>query len=93
MDPRMTFGTPILGGSKSVSYTGTAGTTAAMPNQATTVRVVCTTDAFVAIGPGATTADMYVPAFTPEYFACEPGEVVSAVQVSSGGTLYATPFA
>lgn len=92
MDPRMTYGTPIPGGSKNVAYTGTAGVSAAMPNQATTVRVVVTTDAFVAINAVATALDTYVPAFTPEYFACPPGSTVSAIQVTAGGTIYAMPM-
>ena len=92
MDPRMTYGTPIPGGGKNVAYTGTAGVTAAMPNQVTTVRLLSTTDAFIAVGATATSLDTYLPAFTPEYFACTPGATISAIQVSAGGTIYAMPF-
>ena len=75
-----------------VAYTGTAGNSAAIGSQTHKVRVVVTSDAFVAIGSGATatTSSMFVPANRPEYFLCRPGERVSAVQVSAGGNLYVT---
>jgi hypothetical protein len=33
---------------------------------------------------------MYVTAGIPEYFTITPGQKVSAIQVSSGGSLYVT---
>ncbi len=78
-----------------VAYTGTAGTISnVITSGVSIVRIVCTTDAYVKIGasPTATTSDMFVPANTPEYFAVpDDGTVkVSAVQLSSGGTLHVT---
>lgn len=76
---------------QSVAFTGTAGTiTNAVA--ASCVRVVCTAAAYIKIGtnPTATTGDVYVSAGNAEYFRCEPGEKVSAVQVSAGGTLHVT---
>jgi hypothetical protein len=88
------------GTTQKVAYTGTAGT---IPNgvgaqtygvgaQTYQVRIVCTTGAFVLIGdsPTATTSDMPTFADLPEYFTITPGQKVSAIQSSSGGTLYVT---
>lgn len=74
-----------------VAYTGTAGTIANAV-KASIVRVVCTSAAYIATGtaPTATTSDVYVAADQPEYFRVLPGEKVSAVQVSAGGTLHVT---
>ena len=96
MNANDTFGSPIPAGSKKVAYTGTAGTTAAISTNANVVRVISTTDCFIEIGTNPTAvADtgLYLPALTPEYFACPEGAKVSAIQVSSGGTLYVTPMA
>jgi hypothetical protein len=87
------WGVGRLGTTQNAAYTGTAGTiTNGVGQGIQKVRVVCTTDAFVAIGtsPTATTSDAYVVAFSPEYFTCAPGSKVSAVQVSTGGTVYVT---
>jgi len=95
MENQHTLGMPQAGKSVKVAYTGTAGTTTALPQDATVVRVTTTTDAFVSIGinPKAVAdTDCYVVAFTTEYFNVPPGGKVSAVQVTAGGTLYVTPF-
>lgn len=87
------YGTGRLGTHQSKAYTGTAGT---IDNAITTgtqkVRVVVTTAAYVKIekDPTATTADVYMPAESVEYFTISAGEKVSAVQVSAGGTLHVT---
>lgn len=76
-----------------VAYTGTAGTISnAVGADISVVRVVCTTAAYIAIAksPTATANDVYMPANVPEYFTLRPGEKVSAIQVSSGGTLHVT---
>jgi hypothetical protein len=78
---------------QSVAYTGTAGTIAnAVGSYTKAVRVYCTTDAFVKISqsPTATSADVPISAGIPEYFAIHPGEKVSAIQQSAGGTLHVT---
>lgn len=87
------FGTGRLGTVQSVAYTGTAGTiTNAVGPQTYRVRVVCTTDAFIKIdnSPTATSSDSYIPANSVEYFTISPGQKVSAIQSSAGGTLYVT---
>lgn len=82
-----------LGTHQSVPYTGTAGTiTDAVATGTLKVRVVVTTAAFIKIdnNPTATSSDVYLPADSPEYFTIAAGQKVSAIQVSSGGTLHVT---
>lgn len=79
---------------QSVAYTGTAGTiTNAVGAKTTVVRVVVSTDAYIAVGasPTATANDMPMTADMPEYFRVIPGvDKISAIQASSGGTLTVT---
>jgi len=86
------WGTGRLGTHRSVAYTGTAGTVAAVGAGVQKVRVVVTSGAYIKIGSAvtATTSDPYLPADSIEYFTVNPGEVVSAIQVSSAGTLHVT---
>ncbi len=86
-------GTGKLGTHQSVAYTGTAGTiTTAFTTGVYKARVVVTSAAYILIGvaPTATTSHVYMAADSPEYFSVRPGEKVSAVQVSGGGTLHVT---
>lgn len=95
MDQKQTYGRPYPGKSVKVAYTGTAGTTTALPDTTSTVRLLSTTDCFIEIGLSPTAvADtgLYLPALVPEYFQAQPNCKVSAIQVASGGTLYVTPF-
>lgn len=87
------WGTGRLGTHQSVAYTGTAGTiTNAIGSGVQKVRVVVTSAAYVKVAKSATatSADVYMPADSPEYFTVAPGDKVSAIQVSSGGTLHVT---
>ncbi len=84
---------------KSVAYTGTAGSTGTWPVGPEGVLVWCTTDAYVKVGTGvtATTSDTPIPAGVPIAFrapqATDTGPWrVSAIQVASGGTVYAKPI-
>jgi hypothetical protein len=63
------------------------------------VMVWCTQDAYIAVGVGvtATTASTPIPAYTPiPFFAPQTGSGapwrVSALQVSTAGTVYAKPI-
>ncbi len=93
---RQYFASVGLGSTQSVAYTGTAGTTAQVlsPNGGATelVSVLVTTAAYVAQGtaPTATASDMLVPANTPTVIEVLAGNKVSAVPLSSNGTLYVT---
>lgn len=81
----------LAGTHQSVAYTGTAGTiTNGVGAQIRAVRVVVTSAAYISFKGTATTSDIYIPADKPEVFAIEPGDKVSAIQVSSGGTLHVT---
>ena len=97
MSPSDSLGTPIQASGLTVAYTTTAGTTARLPQETNWVRVVVTTDAWVEILAGnvpvATSTGMYMVAFVPEYFACPPSGRVSAVRVSTSGSIYVTAFA
>ncbi len=87
------FGTIRLGTHQSVAYTGTAGTIPTAINAGVAkIRLIVTTAAFIKIGntPTATSTDVYIPADSPEYFTITPGQKVSAVQLTTGGTLHVT---
>ena len=81
-----------------VAYTGTAGVTTAQVPGPTSVMVWATTDCYVLVGEGvtATTADTPIPAYTPMFFPVPQGTGapwrVSAIQISTGGTIYAKAF-
>lgn len=83
-----------------VAYTGTAGITDAVWNAGPSkVLVFCTTAAYVRVGEAgavtATTASTPVPANTPVIIEVPQGTgspwFVSAVQIATGGDLYAKP--
>jgi hypothetical protein len=83
---------------KSVAYTGTAGSTATWNPGPEGVVVWSDQACYVAVGVGvtATTSSTPVPPFTPIPFYLEPGSGapwrVSAIQVSTGGTIYCKPI-
>lgn len=82
-----------LGTHQSVAYTTSAGTiTNAVGSETYAVRVVTTSAAYIKIdnSPTATSSDVYMPADTPQVFTITPGQKVSAIQVSAGGTLHVT---
>lgn len=95
MEQQDSHGLPIAGASVTVAYTGVAGTTAAINKNATSIRVMSTTDCFIEIGTAPTAVantGLYLPALVPEYFTCPANVKVSAIQVAAGGNLYVTPF-
>ena len=95
MDQSQTYGRPYPGKSVTVSYTGTAGTTTALPDTTSAVRIIATTACFIEIGLDPTAVantGMYLPAGVPEYFQAQPNAKVSAIQVASGGSIYVTPI-
>jgi hypothetical protein len=80
------------------SYTGTAGSTSTWNPGPEGVVVWSTTAAYIRVGEGvtATTADTPIPANTPIPFVVPNGTGapwrVSAIQVASGGSVYAKPI-
>jgi len=79
-----------LGSTTVVAYTGTAATSAALTGRV--LRVVATTACFIKTGsnPTATTSDAYLPANTIQLLKIDDQDKISAIQLSSGGNLYAT---
>ena len=95
----------MYGKGQKVAYTGTAGTVAtALPQQANSVLVWCSTDAYVAVvgtsNGVATTADCPLPAGAmailplerPTSPGTDPNLWVSAVRDSASGNLYIMPM-
>jgi hypothetical protein len=82
---------------QTAAYTGTAGSTAGWNAGPQGVLVWSSSDAYIRIGVGATatTADTPLPAGTPVVFSVPSGTGgiwrVSAIQITSGGTVYAKP--
>jgi hypothetical protein len=83
---------------RTVSYTGTAGSTATWQAGPQGVVVWSTTAAYVVVGEGvtATTSSTPIPPNTPIPFKVPEGTGapwrVSAIQVDSGGSVYAKPI-
>ena len=84
--------------SLSVTYTGTAGNTNTWSAGPQGVVVWSDQSCYIEVGEGAvaTTASTPVPPFTPIPFKVPPGTGaswrVSAIQVSTGGTIYCKPI-
>lgn len=83
---------------QTASFTGTAGSTTGWNAGPEGVMVWSTEPCYVVVGEGvtATTSDTPIPAFTPIPFKVQPTVSgvwrVSAIQVSSGGTIYCKPM-
>lgn len=83
---------------KSVAYTGTAGNTGTWAPGPQGVVVWSDQSCYIEVGEGAvaTTASTPVPPFTPIPFKVPQGAGgqwrVSAIQVSTGGTIYCKPI-
>ena len=83
---------------RTVSYTGTAGSTATWQAGPQGVVVWATTPCYVVVGEGvtATTASTPIPAFTPIPFIVPQGTGapwrVSAIRVTDSGDVYAKPI-
>lgn len=83
---------------KTASYTGTAGSTGTWDAGVEALLVWTTTAAYISVGNNvtATTSSTPIPANVPVPFAVPKGTGgpwrVSAIQVSSGGNVYAKPI-
>ena len=83
---------------RTVSYTGTAGSTSTWQAGPQGVVVWSTTPCYVAVGEGvtATTASTPIPAYTPIPFIVPQGTGspwrVSAIRVTDSGDVYAKPI-
>lgn len=82
-----------INSNQSVTYTGTAGQTSAVSTTTTKVRIYTTTDALFLIGSNPTaTATNSTPttAGIPEFWDIDPGQKISFLQQTVGGTAYVT---
>ena len=83
---------------KTASYTGTAGSTGTWDAGVEALLVWTTTAAYISVGNNvtATTSSTPIPANVPVPFAVPKGTGgpwrVSAIQVASGGNVYAKPI-
>ena len=83
---------------QTASFTGTAGSTTGWNAGPEGVMVWSDQPCYVAVGEGvtATTSDTPIPAYTPIPFKIPTGTSkvwrVSAIQASSGGTIYCKPM-
>ena len=83
---------------KTAAYTGTAAATGTWAAGPQGVMVWSSTDAYIEVGEGvtATTSSTPIPAYTPIPFAVPSGSgapwYVSALQISTGGNVYAKPI-
>lgn len=77
---------------QSVTFSSVAGTISSVGSQTYRVLVLTTESAFIKIANGlaATSTDAYRSANEEAIFSITPGQTVSAVQVSAGGTLHVT---
>lgn len=81
---------------QSISYTGTAGTSAVVNASTTEVIVTLTTDGYVAVGsaPTATSGDMFLPAYVPSPPLAVTGGTskISAIRDAASGTMKIAEF-
>lgn len=84
---------------QTTTYTGTAGSVTGWPAGPQGVVVWCTTAAYVVVGEGVTATTSNgtpIPANTPIPFLVPQGTGapwrVSAIQIASGGSVYAKPI-
>jgi hypothetical protein len=70
-----------------------ATSTASAPVGAGVVRLVATVDCYLAFGtsPTADNNGLFLPANTPEYFACASTDRVAGIRGASDGLLFITP--
>lgn len=81
------------GASQTVTISGTSAQSSAVGTYTFVVRLISTTDCYVAFAsnPTATTSDMFIPGDKIErFFRIRPGDKIAAIQDSAGGTLYIT---
>lgn len=82
-----------IGASQKITTGASSTSSNPVATTTTLVRVYCTQNCLVAIGPSGTTASAtscFVPATTVQYFACNGSDVVSVIQDTTTGTFYLT---
>jgi hypothetical protein len=77
---------------QSVAVSGTSAQSAVISGNTNYVRLFATTLCHIRAGsnPTATTSNMPLSPYVPEYFAVNSGQKIAVIQNSSSGTLYIT---
>ncbi len=86
---------PVIRPGTTQRMTVTSTSTQSAPVDGNVVRLLATTDRYIAFGADAT-ADancLFLPANSPEYFACYGADRVAAIAEGADGALYITPAA
>ena len=93
--PDRTFDAIKPGKSHHLAFTGTSAQTPAFATGTSIIEVMCSTDAYIAIGadPTAatttnTTTSLFMPAGVTKYYACAGVDKCAALQSSAAGTMH-----
>lgn len=78
------------GTTQAKAYDGATSLDAALAATTKIIRVMLTEDGFFKLAAGATTSDIPMAAWVPEYFRVSGGETISAIKSSTAGTIYVT---
>ena len=72
---------------------GSTSTATPAPVGGSVVRLLSTVDCHILFGPSpvADTTCLFLPASTPEYFACHPADLMAVISDGSSGSVYITP--
>ena len=86
------IGTARWGTVTNQTYTASASTAIPVGSAVYKVRIICTTDAYVRTDSVTATSlnGTYVSALSAEYVTVNPGQTITAVQVSAGGSIQVT---
>ncbi len=86
------IGTARWGTVTNQTYTAAANTPITVGSGIYKVRILVTTDAYVRTDSVTATSSngVYMPGLTPEYVTVTPGQTITAVQVTTGGSLQVT---
>ena len=84
-----------IGTSQAITTSASSIQSAAIAQQSSIVRLFCTKDCFIAIGPNPTvdatgTTGAFLPGGIIEYFGTNPGDKIAVIQATASGTLYIT---
>jgi len=84
-----------IGTSQVLTTSSSSQQSTAVSDKTSIIRLFCTKDCFIAIGPNPTvttsgTTGAFLPGGIIEYFGVNPNDKIAVIQVSASGTLYIT---
>lgn len=84
-----------IGNNQVLTTSGSSQQSNSVSDQTSIVRLFCTKDCFIAIGPNPVvdtsgTTGAFLPGGIIEYFGINPKDKIAVIQVSASGTLYIT---